>query len=310
MATQTKPSAENTTPFRAYKNITISLGAFTTFPAKLVAAAREEGTGLRLAVIENGEAKPVSQFYTADNTNYFPIGQLGRAVEVGENLVPVTEAERAGLKVAGSKMIDITKFVDLYTVDPVFFDKSYVIVPDVDPKKGNPNAANLYHLMLQVMVAKKLVGMAKMTDRDKEYNVIIRPSFDGTTLMLHTIFTSNEVRRIPIPAATLEFNPAHIAMGYSLIDSLAGTFDPNNITSESDNLMAALVARKTAIANGTITAEVVDTPKESSTASAADSLTAALTASLYAAGVKPPVETPVTTETPAPKKSRRIKTTV
>ena len=299
MPTQTKASASSSTPAtsgRSYKSINLSLaGTFISFPASIHAAAREESTGFRLAVVTGTEAKSVSQFYTADNKNYFTIGQLGRAVEVGDKLVPLTADELASTKVAGNKNVEITSFVPLADVDPVFFCNSYVLAPNTDPKKksnpGNPQAGLLYKLLLTLMVSKGKVGMAKMFDRDREYNVIIRPTFDGSALMLHTIYTSAEVRNLTVSNINCDVNPEHLAMFSTLVDNLSAPFNPNGITSTTDSKVATLIAKKTAEANGTAPAPEAEATTE---APSVDPLLAALTASLYAAGVKLEKDTPVT----------------
>jgi DNA end-binding protein Ku len=279
MPTQTKASTSSTTPassVRSYKNVTLSLaGTFISFPASLLAAAREESNGFRLSVNEGGVAKPVSQFYTADNKTYFPVGQLGRAVEVGDKLVPLTEAEIASTKVTGSKGIEIVSFVPLTQVDPVFFVKSYVINPNIDPKKGDPKAGLLYKLLLTLMIQKGKVGLAKMYDRDREYNVIVRPTMDGTMLMLHTIYTSAEVRNVAVKT-DYDVNPEHLAMFSTLVDNLSTSFDPKGVVSTTDSKVAALIAKKTAEAQGMPVPESTEAPVPTP----GDDIFAALKASL------------------------------
>lgn len=283
MPTQTKASSSSapTSAGRSYKSINLSLaGTFISFPASLHAAAREESTGFRLCVNDGGVAKPVSQFYTADSKEYFTIGQLGRAVEIGDKLVPLTAEELASTKVDGKKSIEITSFVPLSQVDPVFFIKSYVLAPNTDTKKktnpGDPKAGLLYKLLLTLMVNKKKVGMAKMFDRDREYNIIIRPTFDGSALMLHTIYTSDEVRPIVVNT-DYDVNPQHLKMFSSLVDNLSADFDAKGVTSTTDSLVAALVAKKTAEANSMPVPESTTT---ATTSTPEDDLMAALKASL------------------------------
>lgn len=284
MPTQTKASEKSTTTsasaVRSYKNVTLSLsGTFISFPASLLAAAREESNGFRLSVNEGGVAKPVSQFYTAGDGKYLTIGQLDRAVEVGDKLVPLTDIELKSTKIEGSKGIEITSFVPLSQVDPVFFVKSYVINPNTDPKKGDAKAGLLYKLLLTLMVSKGKVGLAKMFDRDREYNVIVRPTFDGSMLMLHTIYTSAEVRTINVNT-NYDVNPEHLAMFSTLVDNLSAPFDPKGIVSTTDSKVNALIARKTAEAQGMPSPEA-DAPIAEPT----DDILAALQASLGKGGL-------------------------
>jgi DNA end-binding protein Ku len=284
MPTQTKASEKSTTTsasaVRSYKNVTLSLsGTFISFPASLLAAAREESNGFRLSVNEGGVAKPVSQFYTAGDGKYLTIGQLDRAVEVGDKLVPLTDIELKSTKIEGSKGIEITSFVPLSQVDPVFFVKSYVINPNTDPKKGDAKAGLLYKLLLTLMVSKGKVGLAKMFDRDREYNVIVRPTFDGSMLMLHTIYTSAEVRTINVNT-NYDVNPEHLAMFSTLVDNLSAPFDPKGIVSTTDSKVSALIARKTAEAQGMPSPDAAASPAEPT-----DDILAALQASLGKGGL-------------------------
>ena len=290
MPTQTKASASSTTPasaVRSYKNVNLSLkGTFLSFPASLLSAASEESSGFRLAVVTGNEAKPVSQFYTADSKNYFTIGQLGRAIEVGDNLIPLTAEDLASTKVSGSKAVEISEFVPLEEVDPVFFIKSYVLNPNTDPKKGDAKAGVMYKLLLTVMVNRGMVGLAKMFDRDREYNVIVRPTFDQSKLMLHTIYTSAEVRNIVVNT-NYDVNPEHLAMFSTLVGDMSKPFKSQGVISTTDSKVAALIARKTAEATGPTDGQPSTDPAEA--AAAADPLLAALRASLKAKGVEVPI---------------------
>jgi non-homologous end joining protein Ku len=303
MATHTKPSTPDTNAasYRAFKTVTLSLNGITTFPAKLISATSEEKSPFRLCVVKDGKALPVSQFYTADNKEYFPIGQLGRAIEMGESLIPLTAEEISSTKKideedvdhAKKSLIELTSFVPLAQVDPVFFLNGYVILPNLDTKgKGNPQAANLYHILLRALLKSGRVGVAKMYDRDREYNIIVRPSTDGKRLMLHTIYTSNEVRVIDVPSPTVIVDEMLVDQGVELISLNFSNFDATSVFSQTDNAVASLVARKKAEANGET---VPDTPHKTSTTNVGSSLLDSLTASVNMAKAKK--ATPATTTT-------------
>jgi len=309
MATQTKPYKETSkttktdASFRSFKKVTIALNDLITFPAKLITATSEEKSPFRLAVVKDGKASSVSQFYTADNKEYFTIGQLGKAVQDGDKLIPVTPAELESLKTgtaAQKGFIKFDEFVPLASVDPTFFDNSYVLVPNTDEqsKGGNPQAPNLYHLLLKTLIASGRVGTAKMYDRDREYNIIIRPNFQGTKLMLHTIYTSNEVREFDVPQPTCEINTDLMAAGLAMIQAKFADFNPNGIVSETDGKISALAARKIAESRGEVVVPGTETPAVAATpANDGNALLAALTASLHAQGVKVVKEAAQVTET-------------
>lgn len=301
METQTNPT-QNTTAsaasFRTFKNVNIALNGFVSFPAQLITATSEEKSPFRLCVVnEDGTASPVSQFYTADHKNYFTIGQLGRAIDDGEKMIPLSAAEIASTKLtdeAKKTQIEIGSFVPLAQVDPTFFCNSYFLLPNTDPKKkGNPQAANLYAMLLAAMVKTARVGTAKMYDRDRENNIIIRPNMDGTKLMLHTIYTSAEVRNVAVPPSSIAINTDLLNAGIAMITAKFADFDANGVVSETDGLIASLAERKRNEAAGIVTptpaAPKVATPEETAAA-----LLASLTGALSAMGIAAaPTEAPV-----------------
>jgi len=102
-----------------------------------------------------------------------------------DQYVRFTDEELKSVEGEASEIIDITEFVPLEQVDPIYFEKSYYLGPD----KGGAKA---YRLLCDAMEKSQKVALAKFVMRGKESIVLIRPSQDG--LMLHTMYFSDEVR--------------------------------------------------------------------------------------------------------------------
>lgn len=102
-----------------------------------------------------------------------------------DQYVQFTEDELKTLEGEASKMIDISEFVPLADVDPIYFEKTYYLGPD----KGGEKA---YRLLTDAMQKSGRVALAKFVMRGKENLVLIRPAQDG--LMLHTMYFSDEIR--------------------------------------------------------------------------------------------------------------------
>ena len=267
---------------RSIANVTVSFGTFANFEAKIYAAAREEGSGLNLVAMVDGKAvKPVQQY--AVNGTVIPWASLLRGYEMGDDtFVVIPQSEIDATKAPTSKQLEITKFIPLAEVDPLFFDKSYFITPNVDKKdkSANPKSVVNYALLLKVMETNKLVGQGKLEMRGKEHNVIIRAT--AGRLMLHTLFNANEVRTIDIQRPTFAVTDEMVTMGTALVGQLAGHFDPLALTSSDSVKLEALIARKVAEAKGNPVPET----ETAAPSNDADDLVALLAKSLHAAGVK------------------------
>jgi len=274
---------------RSISNVTVSFGAFASFEAKIFAASREEGSGLNL-VAKNAAGvfvKPTQSYMLEGKV--VPYNDLERGYQMGdESFVVLTKAEIDSTKSPGSKQVEISKFIPLSQVDPIYFDKTYVLTPNVDKKdkSANPKSVTSYALLLAVLKKTNKVGQAKLELRGKEHNVLIRAAQtpDGDVLMLHTLFTYNEIRSVNVQRPTFDIasNDELVNTGIALIGQLAGDFVPTALESANDNAMEALIARKIAITKGEAPAEAAPDAGSGSTAVTADDIMAALKASLAA----------------------------
>lgn len=269
------------------KNCRVTFGALLGFDAKIMSAAREEGTGLKMVVkTDDGKIVPASQIYTA-NGKYYNFQDVGRGIEQGDGtFLWIEKAEIDACKAPSNPEIAITKFFPMSEVDPIFFDSGYFISPDPGKlKKGqmaNPNSQTsvAYATLLDVMKEVGLVAQATVEFKGKEHNVIIRVYNDGAqdVLMLHTIYTSADVRTVNIVRPTVPVSGQLKTLCAELIAGMTTSFNSDEIVSASDAKFNALIERKQAeIAGSATPAAGVVTPMGST---AEDDLVAKLTASL------------------------------
>jgi len=112
--------------------------------------------------------------------------ELVRGYEVEKDrFVTFTEEEIKALETRGDHTIDISEFLPMSELDPVYYDGSYLLGCE-------PTAAKAYHLLAEAMSKAKRVGLAKIIMRNEEHLAVIRP-YDGG-LMLHTMYYGDEIR--------------------------------------------------------------------------------------------------------------------
>src|SRR5947207_5667940 len=99
--------------------------------------------------------------------------------------VMVDPDELADYKPEATKTIDISDFVALEEIDPIYYENTYYLAPD---GKG---AAKPYNLLLEAMEKKGKAAIGKVVIRTKQYLAAIRP-LDGV-LALSTMRFADEV---------------------------------------------------------------------------------------------------------------------
>ena len=140
-----------------------------------------------------------------------------------------------------SRSIDIERFVPLGDVDPVYFDRTYFLVPATAPAGRRP-----YVLLLNVMKDEQVGAIGRFVLAGKEKLCLIRPK--GDALVLETLFLAEDVRsQAEIDEAVgseVKVKEAELDLARQLIDSLKGEWDPSELHSEyRQNLRELLEAK-------------------------------------------------------------------
>jgi len=137
----------------------------------------------------------------------------GSVVLLGGDEIRSVQSER-------SRSIDIEDFVELNDIDPVYFEKSYIVAPQRGAEKP-------YALLLVAMERSERAGIGRFVLRTKPHLIAIRPS-DGT-LALETLFFGDEVReakRLVGDAGAAEVSERELELAEKLIATLNTTWNP------------------------------------------------------------------------------------
>lgn len=152
--------------------------------------------------------------------------------------VRLTDDELKALEGEASEAIEISEFVPLSKVDPIYFEKSYYLGPD----KGGEKA---YRLLTDSMVQVGKVAVAKFVLRGKENLVIIRPMQKG--LVMHTMYYFNEVRSFDEigKGESIKITGPETKLAIRLIDELSNdAFEPEKYEDEYAQRVLDLVKKK------------------------------------------------------------------
>jgi DNA end-binding protein Ku len=216
----------------------ISFG-LVTVPVRLVSATKSRD--VRFNQLEAATGARIRYRRVSDQTGEeVPNDQIVKGYELENgHYVVIENDELAALKPTASRAIEIEDFVDLSEIDPVFFEQPYYLVPDKD-------AAKAYRLLSRVMEEEGKVAVGRFVLRSKEALVAIRP-IDGM-LCLETMRYADEVLAPDRELVDSQPEPSarELEMARQLVESLAGTFDPEKYHDEYREEVLALIDRKAA----------------------------------------------------------------
>jgi DNA end-binding protein Ku len=148
-----------------------------------------------------------------------------------------TPEELKSLEGATRRTIDIVSFIPERAVDPIYYDKAYLLAPD---KAG----AKPYSLLHRAMADLGRCALAKWAFRGKEYVAQVRAPPGG--LVLQQLFYADEVR--PIQDLNIEMNPvgeAELSLAKQLISQISeDSYDPMQfVDEEKPRILAAVKAK-------------------------------------------------------------------
>jgi DNA end-binding protein Ku len=275
---------------RPIGNGNISFG-LVSIPVKLFSAVRSRAVSFNLL-----HAKDLSRIqqkiYCPVDDAVIDRGELVRGFEVEKGrYVTFTDEELKKLEARNEHAIEITEFLPLERVDPVYFEESYYL-------GSEPNAAKAYRLLADAMSQSGRVALGRFTMRGKEHLVLIRPF--GKGLMLHTVYYSDEVRPAEdVDQATNEaVREAELTLAKRLIDELTEKdFDPSKYHDHYRERVLEVAQQKVA------GQQITEAPPEPRRGQVID-LMSALKASLEKRGATLPEQAETASKTEATRPSR------
>jgi DNA end-binding protein Ku len=167
----------------------------------------------------------------------------GWEVSKGEFVI-VEEADLEAIeRSSDSRSIEITRFVPLDSVDAIYLDRTYFLVPAAQPAARRP-----YVLLLEAMRETSMGGVGRFVQAGREKLCLIRPK--GDSLALETLFLAEDVysqAEIDEAVSDTEVKEAELGLARQVIESLVGEFEPKEeLVSEYRRDLRALLEAKLA----------------------------------------------------------------
>ncbi|MFJ9080619.1 Ku protein [Streptomyces sp. NPDC102278] len=163
-----------------------------------------------------------------------------KGYEIGDEYVLVEPAELDEIAPGRSRSLDITGFVDLDDIEPIFFDKTYYLGP------RGAEYGKVYSLLEQALAKAGKAGIATFVMRQHAYLVALKA--EEGILTLHTLHWADEIRdprkEIDNLPGRAKASAKELRMAEQLIDTLAMTWDPAEFHDTFQERVAALIEAK------------------------------------------------------------------
>ena len=170
---------------RPFWSGTLTFG-LVSVPVDLYPGTRTNRAPLRML---GPKGEPLSRRYFSQKTGKdLDDDEMIRGFEIDKDkYVPVTDEELERLAPESSRDIDLRRFVDLQSIPPLYFDRSYFLAPTAGSEKA-------YKLLSETMDKENLSGLATFVMRGKEYLVAIFP--ENGILRAETMRFPDEIRSV------------------------------------------------------------------------------------------------------------------
>ncbi len=176
-----------------------------------------------------------------------PYADIDKGFDLGGGrYVMVTPEELAAVAPGRSQTIDVTAFVDMAEIDPVYFDRSYWLAP---PEKHAPKGSErAYSLLAEAMRRSGRAALATFVMRERQHLAAVRAA--PHALVLETLVYGDEIleplESVPTLPVNSSYGDAELKMAEQLIASMVVPWDPGAFHDDYRERVEALIEQKEA----------------------------------------------------------------
>jgi DNA end-binding protein Ku len=221
---------------RSIASLTLSFG-LVSIPVKLYSAT-ETSSAVKFNLLAKDGSRLKQQYVSEKDQTVVARADMVKGYEFEKDrFVMFAPEELKALEEASSPTIEIIAFIPEKSVDPLYYDKAYLLAPD--KRGGKP-----YALLTEAMRQSGRCALAKWAWKSKQYVVQVRPVEDG--LVLQQLLYADEVRSLKdldIEKVTVSLPEMQLAL--QLIDQISqDAYDPAQyVDEEKKRILAAIDAK-------------------------------------------------------------------
>jgi DNA end-binding protein Ku len=221
---------------RAIASLTLGFG-MVSIPVKLYSATESSAT-VRFNLLAKDGSRVKQQYVSEKDGKVVERADMVKGYEFEKDkFVLFQPDELKTLEEGSNHVIDIVAFVPLKSIDPIYYDKAYMLAPD--KRGGKP-----YALLMEAMRTSNRCALARWAWKTKRYVVQVRPAEDG--LMLQQLFFADEVRSLKdLKIEQVHVTQPELDLAMQLIDQIAEEgYDPTAYKDEEKQRILTAIDKK------------------------------------------------------------------
>jgi DNA end-binding protein Ku len=156
-----------------------------------------------------------------------------------DQYILLSDADFEGIKVESSSVMAIDKFVEMNSIDPIYYASSYYLGPDGDAGR------DVYAVLYKAIAEAGRVALARVVIAQRERTIAIRAMPGG--LVAHTLDEQrdiNDARAIFDDATEIKIDPEMVQLAKQLIDRQTTTYDPSDLEDHYETRLRAMIDAK------------------------------------------------------------------
>ena len=257
---------------RSIASLTLSFG-LVSIPVRLYSAT-ETSSSVKFNMLAPDGSRLKQQYISEKDHRVVPRAEMVKGYEVEKDkFVLFSPDELTKLEEGSSHVVEIVAFIPEKSVDPLYYDKAYLLAPD--KRGGKP-----YALLMEAMRKSGRCALAKWAWKTKQYVVQVRPTEGG--LILQQLLYADEVRSLKeLNIEKVEVTGAELQLALQLIDQVSeDAYDPSKFEDEEKKRVLAAIDEKIAGKEVVASAHNEDEPAGGQVIDLMDALRASLSKGL------------------------------
>jgi DNA end-binding protein Ku len=154
-----------------------------------------------------------------------------------DHYVIITDEDIEKIKTEKDKTIQILHFAQLNQISPVYYEKTYQVVPEAGGEKA-------FELLRKALLSEQKIAIGKTVMGTKDTLMAVIPREDG--MLIATMFYEDDIKELQKTFNKPEPNDAELSMAKTLINSMDTPFNPNEYSDQYQIKLKKLIEDKIA----------------------------------------------------------------